>query len=628
MKSLLSFLLVASMLSACGGSSGSSSTTQDLHINKDLQAIFSDHAKVGAKHTFDATQVTCPSDKSVSSYEWTLTKPAGSSSILDDSSGPFASVTLDVEGTFSAQVEVTCSSEIAPGVSAGSTTVASAQVITKTLSVISTTGIVNAEAVAIAGVSQPGKVGAISTLDGSRSYDNDGHPLTAFNWLIIDAPAGSLATLQNADQPKPSFTPDLPGTYEFALTVEDQDVISLPDATFLYVAAAGGNAQPFADAGLDQTETVGHVVTLHGLGSHDLDADALTYEWALNYEPPSSNLGATLANNGFDASSAEPKFTPSVEGAYVFRLRVSDGKLKSAWDYVAIVVNSPTHSTSKLSQLKSMGLDATDAQDLIDNHPSDVDHVLSVSNPIFAGVTITDSMFKTTSDSGAASFESTVNAKMVNWEQRHKTRFKKAFGRIAFTVNTQRFEDAFNAQAASLLNTAYEGSNPVDPSADIDAFISSILASIEFPTTYAQFKDDINAVVDKEVAEGESFRFYLSPTSAGTAYGGRNLRLMVEKYGMAGDASADGQTRPWAINQAAALMFHEWMHSVGYTHDGTNAEVVLKPNNIPYFVQIIVGYQETDIVNQYCSGSVANCSQPNIQYGFPNALYTQYFGNN
>ena len=616
------FILVA--LYACSGSSSDVSVPDNIHINQDLSALFSDHAKVGSKHTFDATRVTCPAGNSVSSYEWTLQRPSGSSAILDDSTSPLASITLDVEGTYTASVDVTCSTTATT--SSGSNTVASSQSISDQFSVVSTSGAVNAEAVAIAGISQPGKAGSRSTLDGSRSFDNDGNPLT-YSWSLIDAPAGSLSTLQDSDQAIASFTPDLPGTYEFGLIVNDGSVISLPSATYLYVAASGGNAQPVANAGLDQTESVGHVVTLHGLGSHDLDADALTYEWELNFEPSGSNLRATLANTGFDATSAEPTFTPSVEGPYVFRLRVSDGKLASAWDYVAIVVKGATHSTSKLTQLKALGLDSSDAQHLIDNHPTDVDHVLGVASPIFAGVTIADSMFKTTADSGAALFESTVRSKVGDWEDRHKTRFRKIFGRIAFVLNTQRFENAFTSQA-SLLDATYEGSLAVDPSANINNYTSNIAASTEFPTTYAQFKDDVNAVVNEEIANGESFRFYLSPTTGGTAYGGRDLKLMIEKFGMAGDASADGKTKPWGINQAAALMFHELMHSVGYLHStmiGNSAEVVLKPNNVPYFVQIIVGYQETDILTSYCGGVVAICTK-NIQYGYPNALYTHYFG--
>ena len=94
---------------------------------------------------------------------------------------------------------------------------------------------------------------------------------------------------------------------------------------------------------------------------------------------------------------------------------------------------------------------------------------------------------------------------------------------------------------------------------------------------------------------------------------------------MMGDANSKGEV--WTVNQAAGLAMHELMHSVGYDHDPSNATTTLKPNNIPYFVQIISSYQETDIFNTYCGGSAA-CSSQNIKYGYPDALLTYYFGNN
>src|SRR5215510_10815845 len=44
-------------------------------------------------------------------------------------------------------------------------------------------------------------------LDGSASTDPAGHALT-YRWTIIDAPAGSTATLNGADTARPTFVPD------------------------------------------------------------------------------------------------------------------------------------------------------------------------------------------------------------------------------------------------------------------------------------------------------------------------------------------------------------------------------------------------------------------------------------
>src|SRR5262245_6354509 len=49
-------------------------------------------------------------------------------------------------------------------------------------------------------------------LDGSRSYDPDGDPLTYF-WTIGEKPPGSQATLRDSARPKAYFRPDRAGLY-------------------------------------------------------------------------------------------------------------------------------------------------------------------------------------------------------------------------------------------------------------------------------------------------------------------------------------------------------------------------------------------------------------------------------
>jgi hypothetical protein len=83
-----------------------------------------------------------------------------------------------------------------------------------------TTPPLNRAPIANAGSDQTVAVGATVQLDGSRSSDPDGDPLT-FRWVFILRPAGSTATLSNPNIVNPTFVADLPGEYLVELTVDD-----------------------------------------------------------------------------------------------------------------------------------------------------------------------------------------------------------------------------------------------------------------------------------------------------------------------------------------------------------------------------------------------------------------------
>jgi len=83
-----------------------------------------------------------------------------------------------------------------------------------------TTPSLNRAPIANAGPDQTVAVGATVQLDGSRSSDPDGDPLT-FRWVFILRPAGSTTTLSNPNIVNPTFVADLPGEYLVELTVDD-----------------------------------------------------------------------------------------------------------------------------------------------------------------------------------------------------------------------------------------------------------------------------------------------------------------------------------------------------------------------------------------------------------------------
>lgn len=92
----------------------------------------------------------------------------------------------------------------------------------------------------------------------------------------------------------------------------------------------GSNTPPTANAGTDQTVTVGATVTLNGSGSSDSDGTITGYTWT-QISGTSVTLSGTGANRTFSAASA---------GTYVFGLTVTDDDgATSSQDTVTITVN-------------------------------------------------------------------------------------------------------------------------------------------------------------------------------------------------------------------------------------------------------------------------------------------------
>ena len=95
-----------------------------------------------------------------------------------------------------------------------------------------------------------------------------------------------------------------------------------------------GNTRPQADAGPNQTVSVGDTVQLDGSGSSDHNGDTLTFYWELASVP----MGSATALVG--STSVNPTFTVDVPGTYVVQLIVNDGKRDSAPDTVEIATGN------------------------------------------------------------------------------------------------------------------------------------------------------------------------------------------------------------------------------------------------------------------------------------------------
>ncbi len=190
-----------------------------------------------------------------------------------------------------------------------------------------------------AGTDQAGvAIGDVAFLDGTGSTDADGDSLT-YAWTFDYRVPGSSATISNASSPTATVYLDKAGQYSIKLTVTDSAGESDDDVVYVTVEAANG--APVADAGIDQSVSLGQLVQLSGLTSSDPnpnDAANLTFQWTFVSKP-----GGSVTQLSGDQTPT-PRFTADVTGVYTVSLTVSDGTLDSAPDLVTINVTDPTTS--------------------------------------------------------------------------------------------------------------------------------------------------------------------------------------------------------------------------------------------------------------------------------------------
>jgi RHS repeat-associated protein len=97
---------------------------------------------------------------------------------------------------------------------------------------------INRPPLADAGPDQSVARGKRVSLDGSASRDPEGATLS-HTWSLIDRPAGSAATLTDANSVRPTFTADVPGQYIAQLIVRDGPLASAPDTVRITVTDPG-----------------------------------------------------------------------------------------------------------------------------------------------------------------------------------------------------------------------------------------------------------------------------------------------------------------------------------------------------------------------------------------------------
>ncbi len=151
-------------------------------------------------------------------YQWSLTKPAGSSAALSSTTVGNPTFVTDAPGSYVAQLIV------------NDTIVNSAP---SNVTITAT----DVPPVANPGLSQTVSIGATVTLNGSGSSAADHDPITGYAWTLTSRPNGSSAGLTAANTVSPKFVADVVGNYTVQLIVSDPYATSAP-ATVTITAIA------------------------------------------------------------------------------------------------------------------------------------------------------------------------------------------------------------------------------------------------------------------------------------------------------------------------------------------------------------------------------------------------------
>ena len=239
----------------------------------------------GSLFTLDGSG-SSDADQDVLAYHWTLlSAPSGSASLILDANTAAASISTDVDGDYEVQLEVNDGQNNSVD------------------SVLITSSENNSSPIANAGQSQEVITGSLVNLDGSESSDSNGDELT-YAWILTSLPDSSSASLNGSTTVRPSFTPDIDGSYVIQLTVSDGVAVSPIDSVSIVSASSPSSLVDNFDGNNALLTTVNNAAALPDInttgGRYRANLTNNSDNITLHFKLAQGRLDATLLNFPFE----------------------------------------------------------------------------------------------------------------------------------------------------------------------------------------------------------------------------------------------------------------------------------------------------------------------------------------
>ncbi len=312
-KAQLSMFCCAILLAGCGGSGGGGTATKPAPEIKQNQAPVAKIVLASAAQHYQRNQAisananaSSDADNDPLSYQWTLTGPDNTRLPLPDQHKAELQFSLTQAGSYRLSLVVN------DGKTASQSTSIQLQIQTEPAPV------------AVVTAPKQAKVGQLLLLNAMHSQSAQ-ERLSRFLWQVKQAPTGSKAALTNADALISEFVPDVAGSYQFELTVTDNQQQQAVSTWQVQVQNATSNSAPEAIITADrQLQQPAKAIALSGRASQDPDQSQLSYQWRLLQQPAGSRAQFSAA------TAMDSNFTADMAGLYQIELQVTDAAQQSA----------------------------------------------------------------------------------------------------------------------------------------------------------------------------------------------------------------------------------------------------------------------------------------------------------